>query len=161
MKADVALVETALATLQLLVSKPPALFDPYAALAALEHLVDSAREVGHERAKRYAVILHQCRPLVHNSAMQSVLIKLAADKEEAEVAKVIDKTIRRQPDVGYRDARALGRTRWSRPENVARGHGNSGRQPLKCYSCGQPGHFALDKNAGASICWPNKRALEL
>ena len=38
MKADVALVETALATLQLLVSKPPALFDPYAALAALEHL---------------------------------------------------------------------------------------------------------------------------
>ena len=56
-KADVALVETALATLQLLVSKPPALFDPYAALAALEHLVDSAREVRHERAKRYAVIL--------------------------------------------------------------------------------------------------------
>ena len=119
MKADVALVETALATLQLLVSKPPALFDPYAALVALEHLVDSAREVGHERAKRYAVILHQCRPLVHNSAMQSVLIKLVADKEEAEVANVIDKTIRRQPGVGYRDARALGRTRWFRPKNVA------------------------------------------
>ena len=94
-KADVALVETALATLQLLVSKPPALFDPYATLAALEHLVDSAREVGEvEGAKRYAVILRQCRPLVHNSAMQSVLIKLVADKKEAEVAKVIDKTIR-------------------------------------------------------------------
>ena len=76
MKADVALVETALATLQLLVSKPPALFDPYAALAALEHLVDSAREVRHERAKRYAVFLRQCRPLVHNSAMQSVCFVL-------------------------------------------------------------------------------------
>ena len=116
MKADVALVETALATLQLLVSKPPALFDPYTALSALEHLVDFAREVGHERAKRYAVILRQCRPLVNNSAMQSVFIKLVGDKEEAEVAKVIDKTIRRQPGVGYRDAGALGRTRWSRQE---------------------------------------------
>ena len=92
-------------------------------------MVDSAREVRHERAKRYAVILRQCRPLVHNSAMQSVLIKLVADKEEAEVAKVIDKTIRRQPGVGNRDARALGRPPWSRPEHVARGRGNSGRQP--------------------------------
>lgn len=33
-------------------------------------------------------------------AMQSVLIKLVADKEEAEVAKVIDKTIRRQSGAG-------------------------------------------------------------
>ena len=74
MKADVTLEETALATLQLLVSKPPALFDPYAALAALEHLVDSAREVGHEGAN-----CRQCCPLVHNSAMQSMLIKLVAE----------------------------------------------------------------------------------
>lgn len=74
--------------------------------------------------------------------MQSVLIKLVADKKEAEVAKVIDTTIRRQPGVGNRDGRALGRTRWSRPGNVARGRGNSGRQPLKRYSCGQAGHFA-------------------
>ena len=87
MKFDVALVETALATLQVLVSKPPALFDPYAASAALEHFVDSAREVRHERAKRYAVILRQCRPLVHNSAMQSVLIKLVADKRRLKLQK--------------------------------------------------------------------------
>ena len=117
MKADVAMVETALAALQLLVSKPSAMFDPYAALAALEHLVDSARAVRDERATRYAVSLCQCRPLVHNSAMQSALIKLVTDKEEAEVAKVMDKTIRRHPGVGNRDARALGRTQWSRPEN--------------------------------------------
>ena len=110
-KADVAMVEIALATLQLLVSKSSALIDPYAALAALEQLVDSAREVRDEIAKRYAVILRHCRPLVHNSAIQSVLIKLVAGKEEAEVAKVIDKTIRRKPGVGNRDARALGRTR--------------------------------------------------
>jgi len=63
---------------------------------------------------------------------------VVADKEEAKVAKVIDKTFQRQPGVRYRDARALGRTRWSRPENVARGRGNSGRQPLKCYSCTGP-----------------------
>ena len=48
MKADVAMVEKTLATLQLLVSKPSAPFDPYAALAELEHLVDSAREVRDE-----------------------------------------------------------------------------------------------------------------
>ena len=78
--------------------------------------------------------------------MQSALIKLVTDKQEAEVAKVIDKTIRRHPSVGYRDARALGRTQWSRPENVARGRGNSGRQTLKCYSYGQPGHFARNCN---------------
>ena len=115
MKTDVAMVATGLATLQLLVSKPSALFDPYAALASLEHSVDSAKEVRDERAKRYAVILRQCYPLVRKSAMQSVLIKLVADKEEAEVAKVIDKTIRRYLGVGNRDARALGRTRWSCP----------------------------------------------
>ena len=141
-KADAALVETALGTLQLLVSKPSALFDPYAALAALEQLVDSAREVKDDRAKRYSVILRQCRPLVHNPAMQGVLIKLVADKEEAEVAKVIDKTMRRQPGAGNPGGRPLGRTRWSCPP--ARGRGKSGRQPLKCYSCGQPGHFARD-----------------
>lgn len=41
----------------MLVSKPSALFDPYAALAALEQLVDSAREVKDDKAKRYSVIL--------------------------------------------------------------------------------------------------------
>ena len=76
-----------------------ALFDPYAELAALEHLVDSAGEVRDERAKRYAVIFRQCCPLVHNSATQSVSIKLVADKEEAEKVKVIDKTIKRHPGV--------------------------------------------------------------
>lgn len=35
-KADAAMVETAQSTLQLLVSEPPALFDPYATLAAFE-----------------------------------------------------------------------------------------------------------------------------
>lgn len=71
-KADAAMVETALSTLQLLVSEPSALFDPYATLAAFQQLVDSARGVKDERARRYAVILRQCRLLVHNSAVQRV-----------------------------------------------------------------------------------------
>ena len=53
------MVETTLPTLQLLVSKPLALFDPYATLAALEQLAD--------RAKRHPVILHQLRPMVNDS----------------------------------------------------------------------------------------------
>ncbi|KAK3731980.1 hypothetical protein QZH41_003367 [Actinostola sp. cb2023] len=95
-KADSALVDTALSFLQLLISKPTALFDPYATLAALESLVDAAREKKDDRAKRFAVVLRQCRPLVNNPAMQSILMKLVADKEESEVAKVIDKAVRRQ-----------------------------------------------------------------
>ncbi|KXJ05706.1 hypothetical protein AC249_AIPGENE24378, partial [Exaiptasia diaphana] len=47
------LVDAALASLQLLISKPSAMFDPYAAVAALEHLVDSAREAGDTRANRF------------------------------------------------------------------------------------------------------------
>lgn len=140
-KTNTALVNTALSSLQLLVSKPSALFDQYAALAALEQLVDCAREKKDERAKKYSVILRQCRPLIGNPAMQPVLVKLVADKEEAEVAKVIDKAIR-QATPGYMGQRRTStRTRWS---PYSRGRGRSGRQPQLCYSCGQPGHFARD-----------------
>ena len=45
--------------------------------------------------------------------------------------------MRRQPGIGDRDARALGRSPWSRPENVAQGRGNSGHQP---------GHFSRNCN---------------
>lgn len=66
------------------------------------------REVKDDRAKRYGVILRQCRLLVHNSAMQRVVIKLVADKEEAEVAKVIYKTTRRQSGTGNPGAKSIG-----------------------------------------------------
>ena len=141
-KADSALVDTALSFLQLLISNPTALFDPYATRAALESLVDAAREKKDDRAKRFAVVLRQCRPLVNNPAMQSILMKLVADKEEAEVAKVIDKAVRRQSAPANRGQRgASGRTRGS---PYFRGNRGTGRQPQKCYSCGQQGHFARD-----------------
>ena len=77
-----------MSTLQLLVSKAQAIFDLYRALAALEQLVDHVRDCKDERAKRCSIILCQCRPLLNIPAMQSVLIKLVADKEEAELAQV-------------------------------------------------------------------------
>jgi len=71
-----ALVDNSLATLQLIISKPQALFDPYAAMAALEQLVDFANEAGDERASRFRIILRQCRPLIQDQALKSVLIRL-------------------------------------------------------------------------------------
>ncbi|KXJ04695.1 hypothetical protein AC249_AIPGENE15900, partial [Exaiptasia diaphana] len=107
------LVDAALASLQLLISKPSAMFDPYAAVAALEHLVDSAREAGDTRANRFKVVLRQCRPLIHNSALQPVLIKLVTDKDEAEVAKVVEKALRKSVPSARAAGRFSGaRTRW-------------------------------------------------
>ena len=77
-RVERALIEMSLSTLQLLVSKAQAIFD----------LVDHVRDCKHERAKRCSIILCQCRPLLNSPAMQSVLIKLVADKEEAELAQV-------------------------------------------------------------------------
>ena len=87
-RAERAPIETSLSTLQLLVSKAQAIFDLYRALAALEQLVDHVRDCKDERAKRCSIILCQCRPLLNSPAMQSVLIKLVADKEEAGLAQV-------------------------------------------------------------------------
>ena len=87
-RAERALIETSLSTLQLLVSKAQVIFDLYRALAALEQLVDHVRDCKDERAKRCSIIVYQCRPLLNSPAMQSVLIKLVADKEEAELAQV-------------------------------------------------------------------------
>ena len=77
-RVERALIEMSLSTLQLLVSKAQAIFD----------LVDHVRDCKHERAKRCSIILCQCRPLLNSPAMQSVLIKLVADEEEAELAQV-------------------------------------------------------------------------
>ena len=76
--ADIQKVQTALASVQALIKKPPELFDQYAAMAALEHLVNVAKDKGDLEAEKYSIILRQCRPLVGSKALQSVLIKLVA-----------------------------------------------------------------------------------
>lgn len=92
--ADSQIVQTALASVEKLIKKTPELFDQYAAIAALEHLVNVARDKGDSEAEKYSIILRQCRPLVGSKALHSVLIKLVATKQEAEVAKVVKKALK-------------------------------------------------------------------
>ena len=94
--ADVSTVDSAVVTIQTLLTKPPELFDPYSAIAALESLVDIAREKGDARASRFGIVLRQCRPLLTDGNLQAILIKLIASKEEAEVAKASRNLVRKQ-----------------------------------------------------------------
>ena len=139
-RSERALVETSLSNLQLLVSNAQAIFDLYRALAGLEQLVDHVRDCKDERAKRYSIILRQCRPLINSPAMQSVLIKLVADKEEAELVQVIDKTVCKRPGPGQSGPGTTTRMRWTHTDFYNRGK----RQPQKRYrnGCSQPSHFA-------------------
>ena len=120
-RSERAPVEMSLSNLQLLVSNAQAIFDLYRALAALEQLVDHARDCKDERVKRYSIILRQCRPLVNSPAMQSVLIKLVADKEEAELVQVIDKTVCKRPGPGQSGPGTTTRTRWTHTDFYNRG----------------------------------------
>ena len=67
----------------MVIARPAALLDPYAAIAALDEVVNVTKEKKDERASRYEIVLRQCRPLLNNPCLQQVLIKLAASKEEA------------------------------------------------------------------------------
>ncbi|KAL9985693.1 hypothetical protein ACROYT_G008126 [Oculina patagonica] len=82
--SDLSLVENAITYLRQLISRPAAVFDPFATMAALEQVVNVAREKGDDRASKYLVILRQCRPLTNSNALRSILTKLVASKEEAE-----------------------------------------------------------------------------
>ena len=90
-------VDSALRYVLQLLSRPPAIFNAYATLAALEQLSDIAREKAHERANRFAIILCQIMPLVGWSSFQQVLLKLVGSEEEVAVAKEIQKAITQSP----------------------------------------------------------------
>ena len=87
-------VAAALMSLQQELAKPPPVFDPYRALAGLESLVNLARDKADARTKRFNTILHQCRPLLGNLHFQSIPLRLVGDKEDVEVAKAIQKSLR-------------------------------------------------------------------
>ena len=74
-----------------MISHPAALFDTYAGIAALDEVVNVRKDKKDDRATRFEIVLRQCRPLINNPALQQILIKLVASKEEAEVLKVIAK----------------------------------------------------------------------
>ena len=69
-------MDSALKHVRLLLSRPPSIFNAFVAWAALEQLCDVAREKGHDRANRFAIILHQTRPLMGSPTFQQVLLKL-------------------------------------------------------------------------------------
>ena len=140
--ADLSLVENAITYLRQLISRPAAVFDPFATMAALEQVVNVAREKGDDRASKYLVILRQCRPLTNSNALRSILTKLVASKEEAEVAKVVEKALKNSspgrfarngpPYPPYFNPRGRrGNPQFQRP-----------RASVKCYTCGQFGYIA-------------------
>ncbi|KAK3749146.1 hypothetical protein QZH41_009832, partial [Actinostola sp. cb2023] len=91
---DTGSVDSALAFLRQQVARPSGVFDPHATLAALEQLVDIAREKGDTRSSRYAVILRQTRPLVSNPQFQQLVLKLTGDKDEVAIAREIQKALK-------------------------------------------------------------------
>ena len=124
------MVDSALSSLQMVIARPAALFDPYAAIAALEEVVNVTRD---------KIVLRQCRPLVNSLNLQQILIKLVATKEEAEVAKVIAKATK-EPASAYHGS-FRGRTRgtaYSRRGTFLM------RPPAapRCWLCGKMGHIS-------------------
>ena len=124
----------------MVIARPAALFDPYAAIAALDEVVNVTKEKKDERASHYEIVLRQCRPLLNNPCLQQVLIKLVASKEEAEVAKVIAKETKRPVPVNQ--GSFTGRTH--RAPYQRRGTNFSPRPPSerKCWVCGKVGHIS-------------------
>ena len=88
-KIDASAIESALSTLQMVIVRPAALFNPYAAIAALGEVFNVTKEKKDERASRYEIVLRRCRPLLNNPCFLQVLIKLVASKEEAEVQRLL------------------------------------------------------------------------
>ncbi|XP_068723996.1 uncharacterized protein [Montipora capricornis] len=96
-KHDAGTVDSALGVLRQLLARPAAIFDPHASMAALEQLVDLAREKGDERANRFGIVLRQTRTLLYNPSFQHLFLKLIGSKEEVEVAKEIQKALKQSP----------------------------------------------------------------
>ena len=73
-KVDSSVVDSALSSLQMVIARPAALFDPYAAIAALEEVVNVTRDKKDDRATRFQIVLRQCRPLVNSPNPEQILI---------------------------------------------------------------------------------------
>ena len=140
-KHDAGTVDSALGVLRQLLARPAAIFDPHASLAALEQLVDLAREKGDERANRFGIVLRQTRTLLYNPSFQHLLLKLIGSKEEVEVAKEIQKALKQSPPT-YLPGNSVNSGGPSRPFPRA-------RQAQVCFSCGRRGHYARS-------CWAKR-----
>ena len=93
---DAGSVDSALSLLRQHLARPSGIFDPHAALAALEQLVeDVARDKSDERVSRFSIVLQQTRPLLLDPSFQPLLLKLVGDKEEVAISKEIQKALKR------------------------------------------------------------------
>ena len=129
-------MDSLISALQALVGRPSALFDAYATIAALEEVVHAAQKVNDARASKYSIILRKCRPLVTEAALQAILTKLVAPKEEAEVAKAIDKVLNMKSSAAPAPAPRMPTAGRTRPPAPYR------RGPRRCWICNQTGHIA-------------------
>ena len=139
-KMDASEVESALSCLQMVIARPVALFDAYAAIAALDEVVNVTKIKKDERASCYETVLRQYRPLLSNPCLRQVLIKLVASKEEAEVAKVIVKATKRP--VSVNQASFTGRTRKAPYQRRGTNLGFRSLSERKCWVCGKAGHIS-------------------
>ena len=135
---DSGTVDSALALLGQHLARPAGIFEPHAALAALDNLVDITRDKADQRASRFSVVLRQTRPLLPNPAFQQLLLKLVGDKEEVLEAKEIQKVLNNTPEEPFP---------WSRRERPAP---YSRRLPPVCFNCGARSHIASRCFAPAS-----------
>lgn len=108
--ADRNVVDTAMSALTQSVSKPAGIFDSYVALAALEHAATMASEKRDSRAQKLSIVFRRCLSLVARPELQEILVKLVAEKEEADVVTVISKALKKavktQPTRGWGGGRA-------------------------------------------------------
>ena len=130
-------------TLQRELRKRRGIFDPHTALAALESVVDISRDYGDAAAPRYNTIYKQCRPLLHNPQFQNILLKLLGDKQDVEVAKIIEKTLRQKQSPWQSNCLPAGPPAWSPSARLPPFHPYfSGRSQMRCFNCNALGHFA-------------------
>ena len=80
---------------------PSGNFDPHGTQAALDQLVDVAREKANERATRFGIILREARTLLYNPSFQHLLPKLIGSKEQLAIAKEIQNALKQSPPVYF------------------------------------------------------------
>ena len=127
-------VAHALQYLRQLLSRPPGAFDDHATMAALEHLVDTARENADAEVVSYNAILRQTRGLTENPV-------LLGSKEETAIAKEIDKATKSSTPTPLLRGVSTGSQRgFSRVQPYSYYNGNG--SGITCYECDRPGHIA-------------------